>query len=179
MRQAAPADPVGITGWAIRGALVALALAATAYTFSTVSGVRTSPGFVPVLDAWVQGVAFVLAALVASLRPIVSRVDRLVWSLVAVALALRASAYLVYFSDIRTQVPQPYPSMADAGWIASSMVLLAMLAVLVGRRRAGSACCSSSTPPPPRSPSAAWPWCCSGRPWSTAWIQERTPPWSR
>ena len=88
------------------------------------------------MDGWVQGPAFVLAALVAALRPAVSRVDRLVWSLVALALALRASAFLVYFVDIRTQVPQPYPSLADVGWLASAVVLLVTLAALV-RAQAG------------------------------------------
>ncbi len=131
MRQTAASGPVGAAGWAVRGALVALALAAGGYAVSTLPGVRSTPGFVPVLDGWVQGPAFVLAALVAALRPALSRVDRLVWSLVAVALALRASAYLVYFPDISTRLPRPDLSPADVGWLAGSLVLLATLVVLM------------------------------------------------
>ena len=55
----------------------------------------------------------------------------MVWSLVAVALGCRAFAYIYYFAEIRTQVPQPYPSLADAGWMAGSVVLIAALIVLI------------------------------------------------
>ena len=131
MRQAAPAEPVGITGWAIRAALVVLGVLAAVYVVSTIPGVRSTPGFNPVIDGWFQGTAFVLTAVVAALRPLVSSVDRLVWSLVAVALACRAFGYIYYFAEIRTQVPQPYPSLADAGWMAGSVVLIAALVVLI------------------------------------------------
>ena len=134
MRQTAASGPVGAAGWAVRGALVMLALAAGGYAVSTLPGVRSTPGFVPLLDGWVQGPAFVLAALVAVLRPALSRVDRLVWSLVAIALALRASAYLVHFPDISTRLPRPDLSPADVGWLVGSLVLLATLVVLLRPR---------------------------------------------
>ena len=131
MRQAAAAEPGGSTGWAIRALLVVLGVFAAVYVVSTIPGVRSTPGFNPVIDGWFQGTAFVLTAVVAALRPLVSSVDRLVWSLVAVALGCRAFAYIYYFAEIRTQVPQPYPSLADAGWMAGSVVLMAALVVLI------------------------------------------------
>jgi PAS domain S-box-containing protein len=134
MRQATAAGPVGSTGWAVRGALVALGVVASVYVVSTIPGVRSTSGFNPRVDGWIQGSAFVLTAVVAALRPAVSAVDRLLWSLVALALALRAFAYLYYFAEIRTQVPQPYPSISDACWLASSLVLIAALVVLIHPR---------------------------------------------
>ena len=111
-----------------------LAVTAVVYVVSTLPGMRSTPTFVPLVDGWFQGTAFLLTAVVAALRVVVSPVDRLLWSLVAVALALRAFGYITYFVDIRTRVPQPYPSLADAGWLASSVVLLAALTVLVRPR---------------------------------------------
>ena len=131
MRQAAPAEPVGSTGWAVRGALAVLAVTALVYVVSTLPGMRSTPTFIPLVDGWFQGTAFLLTAVVAALRVVVSPVDRLLWSLVAAALALRAFGYITYFADVRTRMPQPYPSLADAGWLASSVVLLAALTALV------------------------------------------------
>ena len=131
MRQTPTTTPVGITGWLSRAAIVALGVLAAVYVVSTIPGVRSTPGFDPRIDGWFQGTVFVLTAVVAALRPLVSSVERLVWSLVAVALACRAFGYLYYFAEIRTQVPQPYPSLADAGWIAGSAALIATLVVLI------------------------------------------------
>jgi PAS domain S-box-containing protein len=134
MRQAAPAAPVRSGGWAVRAALALLAVTAVVYVVSTLPGMRSTHAFVPLLDGWFQGTAFLLTAVVAALRVVVSPVDRLLWGLVAAALALRAFGYITYFVDVRTRVPQPYPSLADAGWLASSVMLLAALTVLVRPR---------------------------------------------
>ncbi|MET1060011.1 MAG: ATP-binding protein [Nocardioides sp.] len=134
MRQAAAARPDRQGRWAVRAALALLALGATVFTISTVPGVRSTRGFVTEFDGWFQGALFVLTALVAALWPLVSRLDRLLWSLVALALTFRACAYIYYFAEVRTRVPQPYPTMSDAGWLASSLVLLAALVVLVRMR---------------------------------------------
>ena len=48
MRQAAAAEPVGITGWAIRAVLVVTRrLRRGVYVVSTLPGVRSTPGFDP------------------------------------------------------------------------------------------------------------------------------------
>ena len=134
MGQVTAVPPVRAGGWAIRAALVALAVGAAVFTVSTIPGVRSTPGFVPLFDGWFQGTVFALTAVVAALRPVVSRVDRLLWSLVALALALRAFAYIYYLAALRTRVPQPYPSLSDLGWLASSVLLLVALTVLIRPR---------------------------------------------
>ena len=132
--QSSEADPLagrpGAVRWSVRVAMLALVAAALVYVVSTIPGVRSTSGFVPVLDGWFQGATYALTALVAGLRPALSRVDRLLWSLVAVALALRAVAFIYYFFVVRTEVPQPYPSPSDAFWTASSLAMIAALVVL-------------------------------------------------
>ncbi|RYP88378.1 PAS domain S-box protein [Nocardioides guangzhouensis] len=132
--QSSEADPLAgrpeAVRWSVRVAMLALVAAALVYVVSTIPGVRSNSGFVPVLDGWFQGATYALTAVVAGLRPALSRVDRLLWSLVAVALALRAVGFIYYFFVVRTQVPQPYPSLSDAFWTASSLVMIAALVVL-------------------------------------------------
>ena len=117
--------------WTVRGAMAALVATCLLYAVSLVPGVRPHEGFVGGWDDWLQGTVFVLAAVVAALRPVTARENRLLWSLVAAALALRATGFVYYFVAIRTQVPQPYPSLADLFWVSSSLCLLAALVVLI------------------------------------------------
>jgi PAS domain S-box-containing protein len=114
--------------------MLALVVAGSVYVVSTIPGVRSSSGFVPVFDGWFQSATYALAAVLAGLRPALSRADRLAWALVAAALALRAVGFATYFFSVRTQVPQPYPSLADAFWTAGSLALVAALAVLARSR---------------------------------------------
>ena len=106
--------------------LLTLLLAAelAAFAISTISGVRAQDGFDPLLDGWLQGGAYVTAAVLCALRPVLVPADRRLWTFVAVALALRAAAFVVYLAHVREQEPIPYPSIADAGWLAMCAVLL-------------------------------------------------------
>lgn len=101
------------------------------YAVTTVPGVRSTPGFHTVLDGWLQGSMYVAIALVALLRPLMSPVNRLLWTLVAAAVTLRALGFVVYLSVVRHLRPPPYPSAADAAWLAMSVVLIAALIVLL------------------------------------------------
>ena len=95
-----------------------------AFVISTLPGVRAQPGFDPVLDGWLQGALYVTAAVVCLLRPVLVASERRLWSFVGAALALRAAAFVVYLAHVRTLDPQPYPSLADAGWLAMCAVLI-------------------------------------------------------
>ncbi len=135
MRQAAAAEPVGSTGWAVRAALVAAGRDRTWCTSSRpcpgcarrprssrwwTAGSRGPPSSSP---RWWRRCAW------SSPR---STGCSGAWS--RPRWRLRAFGYITYFADIRTRVPQPYPSLADAGWLASSVVLLAALTALVRPR---------------------------------------------
>lgn len=110
-----------------------LVLTAAVFVASTLPGVRNRSGFDPAFDGWVQGGAYVLTFLAAATvvtaraRP---RQLRLVWILVAAALALRAAAFVVYLVVVRREVPLPYPSIADLLWLLMYLPLLAALGVL-------------------------------------------------
>jgi PAS domain S-box-containing protein len=129
-----PPSARGADRWvrAIQGLLLALV---GAFSLSTVPGVRSAagfdPGFAPVLDGWLQGSAYVLCAVVASLRPATNRLDRRLWTLVAAAVVLRALAFVLFLGFVRRQDPVPYPSVADVGWLAAGVLLVVVLAYLI------------------------------------------------
>ncbi len=128
------------TGWTTpapqRRALVravqrALLIVTVVFAASTV---WPREGFDPLLDGWVQGTGYVLCALLALLRPLLSPVDRPVWALVAGGLVARAAAFAAYLGVIRTLDPQPYPSVADVGWLLSVVLLIAALVTFAATR---------------------------------------------
>ncbi|MET0687309.1 MAG: EAL domain-containing protein [Solirubrobacteraceae bacterium] len=104
-----------------------LVLEVIAFTISTLPGVRPDSFSVP-LDGWLQGGAYVTAAVLAALRPLLDPQDRRWWTWLAAALAFRAAAFVVYLGFVRTMDPQPYPSLADAGWLAMEACALVAIA---------------------------------------------------
>jgi signal transduction histidine kinase len=112
----------------LAGAMVLL------FSFSTLPGVRSDEGFHNDYDGWVQGMAYVLVALVASVRPLVLRRDRLVWGLFGLAVCLRALGFVLFLGYVRLQEPPPYPSVADYCWLAMDAVLLLALWIMLRRR---------------------------------------------
>ncbi|QZY30306.1 PAS domain-containing sensor histidine kinase [Nocardioides coralli] len=114
--------PGGARGPAAGLVGVAAALAVTAYAVSTVPGVR-GPGWDLLVDGWLQGGAYVLLAAWAGLRPLTHGDDRSFWSLVAAAVALRSLGFVLYLGVVRHLDPVPYPSVADAAWLGSGIVL--------------------------------------------------------
>ena len=87
-----------------------------AFVVSTL-GVRERPGFDVWLDGWLKCSAYVLCAVLLAMRPLLSDVDRRLWALVAAGVASRAAAFVVYIAVIRRSDPEPYPSVADIGWL--------------------------------------------------------------
>jgi PAS domain S-box-containing protein len=108
---------------------VLLAVLISCFVVSTLPGVRGRPGFDTLLDGWLQGSVYVLCAGLALLRPMVTAVERTLWSLVAAALAARALGFVAYLAVVRRLDPVPYPSVADAGWLATCFLLLLVLAL--------------------------------------------------
>ena len=118
-RGAAHVARVGLVGLALVWAVVAV---------STVPGVRSGPGFVPLWDGWFQCTGYVLTAVVAGLRAVTRARHRALWSLVAAALVLRAFAFVWTITVLGR--PPPYPSLADACWVLSGLLLVAALWLL-------------------------------------------------
>ena len=111
-----------------------LLLEVVAFIVVTVPGVRATEGFDTLLDGWLQGLGYVTAAGVALLRPLTSPIDRAVWAWLAGALAARALGFVLFLAYVRWQEPMPYPSIADAAWLAMYVFMLAGLVELARRR---------------------------------------------
>lgn len=125
-----PSDAVvPVAGGAARWFLVA---GVVLFAASTIPGVRDQSGFDTTLDGWLQGALYVLAAAVGVVRAATARSLQHVWRWIACSLCARAVAFVIYLGHVRTLDPQPYPSLADAAWIASSLLLIAGL-VSLGR----------------------------------------------
>jgi signal transduction histidine kinase len=104
------------------------------FSFSTLPGVRPDHDFETGYDGWLQGTAYVGLALVAVVRPLVLRRDRLLWGLFGLAVCLRALGFVLFLGFVRLQDPPPYPSVADYTWLAMDAVMLLALWILLRRR---------------------------------------------
>jgi signal transduction histidine kinase len=104
------------------------------FSFSTLPGVRPDHDFETSYDGWLQGTAYVGLALVAVVRPLVLRRDRLLWGLFGLAVCLRALGFVLFLGFVRLQDPPPYPSVADYTWLAMDAVMLLALWILLRRR---------------------------------------------
>ena len=111
--------------------LVAVGVVVTGFTASVVvPGLRAEPGFVPLYDGWLQCGGYLLCAAVATLRVVTGTPYRLLWSLVAAALALRVLGFLWLILVVRRDAVPDYPSGADGGWLVSGVLFVAALGVL-------------------------------------------------
>ncbi len=110
------------------------ALLVALFSITTVPGVRSDQAFHTTYDGWLQGAAYVVLALVAVVRPLFGRRDRLLWGLFGLAVCLRALGFVLYLGYVRLQDPPPYPSVADYGWLAMDAVMLVALWLLLRRR---------------------------------------------
>ena len=120
----------------VRIALVAEVLA---FAVSTLPGVRSHPGFDTALDGWLQGAAYVTAALLCALRPIQVKAERTVWAWIALGLALRAIAFVLFLGFVRNLEPIPYPSISDGFWLAMYVAVLVALVTATRARFTGVA----------------------------------------
>jgi diguanylate cyclase (GGDEF)-like protein len=113
--------------------LVVLLVEVAAFSVSTVPGVR-GDDFDPLLDGWLQGAAYVTAALLVLLRPLTSTSDRIVWWWFAAAVGARALGFVLFLAVVRRQVLAPHPSIADAAWLAMYVAMLGGLFALARAR---------------------------------------------
>ena len=83
-----------------------------------------------VVDVWLYNALIVLAAAIATARPLLVAEDRLAWSVIS--LALWATA----FGELYTAAVEPegYPSLADAAWLAFYPLVYVGIVLLVRRR---------------------------------------------
>jgi two-component system, cell cycle response regulator len=94
------------------------------------------PGWIDPLDRWGSPTAFYVAALAIvarALRP--GRVSA-GWLLIGVGIALWASGDLYYSAVLWTADPMPFPSAADAGWLAFYLPTFAGIVLLARRASA-------------------------------------------
>lgn len=112
-----------------RAGIALLIAAVAAFCVTSIPGVHDLPGYVALYDAGLQCTAYVLCALVALLLAFRTPVERLTWGLLSLALALRAAGFVTNFVWVRWQTSPPYPSIADACWLASDLVLVLVLLV--------------------------------------------------
>ncbi|SDS03573.1 PAS domain S-box-containing protein [Nocardioides scoriae] len=122
----------------VRGLRVLIAVVAAigaVYAVSTVPGVRSRPGFRVEVDGFLQGAGYALMSAALVWRAATVREGRWLWGLVAAAVTARTLGFVVFWTFVRTAVPQPYPSAADALFVGSALLFLAALVVRGARRR--------------------------------------------
>jgi diguanylate cyclase (GGDEF)-like protein len=104
-----------------------LLLVVVGYSVTTLPGVRQHPGFDVVIDGWVQNGILFTATLVVALRAALVRTGRWAWAGIALGLGCYALGSTLYFSVVQYDETLPYPSIADAAWLASYVFLYAGL----------------------------------------------------
>ena len=114
----------------VRAVAVLLVVLVGAVAARMLPGVGVPAGFDPVFDGWLKGAAYLVAAGLVVLRPLVSPVRRGAWTWIAAALTARAAGFVVHLSVIRWMDPVPYPSVADLCWILSAVLLIGGLVEL-------------------------------------------------
>lgn len=114
-------------------AVIALLLVA-AFTATTLPGIRSGPAFHDVYDGWLQGAGYVVLVAVALVRPLASRVNRTLWSLVAAGALFRGLGFVLFLGYVRLLDNPPYPSVADLAWIAADLSMLAAMWVMLRTR---------------------------------------------
>jgi diguanylate cyclase len=118
---------------------VVLLLGLTVLAVSVVPGVRRHPGYNPVLDAGLDSLLYVLAAVIVAVRAIVRRRDRLAWAVLATGMGCYASANLYYYLFQVNLAVVPIPSPADGLYLlfypaVYVFIILKMRRAIVGSR---------------------------------------------
>lgn len=123
----------------MRAGFVGLWLVCGALAVSVVPGVRAAPGFDVLWDGVVQCVGYLLAAGLATAlafrRSTGVGVDRRVPAVIAVALVLRALAFVWQVWVVRPSGSTDPPSVADVGWVLSGVTLVVALTLLARTHR--------------------------------------------
>jgi diguanylate cyclase (GGDEF)-like protein len=115
---------------------MALALAfPVAFVVSTIPGVRPSSGYSLLLDGWLNNLAYASAPVICLLRlRSVRGRDRTAGLLLALALALYGGGNVFWTIVVRPIDPEPFPSGADALFLAFYPLVFVALLLMRGRR---------------------------------------------
>ncbi len=128
--------PRSTTSLMRRTAWLMLALGAV-YAVTLVPGIRSTPGYQPAIDGWLNMTVDGLFVLVIALRVLVDRRDRAAWLCMTAGLVAAFAGSTTYYAYYQHLDPIPSPSWADAGWLVF-YALLAVGLVLRLRTRARS-----------------------------------------
>ncbi|MGA9748497.1 MAG: EAL domain-containing protein [Nocardioides sp.] len=116
---------------AVHVAVYALALTLLVYDLPMV---RPAYVFTPWVDGWVQGSCFSLAAVLCLLRAARRDEDAWLWGWIGLALTARALGFVSFLGYVRLQVPPVYPSIADAFWLLTPVLMMVGLVRLTRSR---------------------------------------------
>ncbi len=118
----------------LRGLWLVLLLVLVGYAATTVPGVRDHRGYNPWLDGWLQNGVLAAATLLIVARAVLCRTQRLAWGFIACGVGLYALGNVLYFGWVQYDAALPYPSVADAAWLAMYVSLFAGLMSLARPR---------------------------------------------
>lgn len=118
----------------IRVLQILLALEIVSFAFTTIPTVRHSTSFNPVFDGWLQAGGYITLAILALLRPVKIKAERMVWIWISAGVIARSLAFVIYLAIIKNLKPIPYPSISDAGWLAMYLFLIIGMVTLAKNR---------------------------------------------
>jgi diguanylate cyclase (GGDEF)-like protein len=101
----------------VRAGLLLLSAAACFFTITTLSGLRAEVAVVGTIDGWLINSFGLVAGSLCLLRAMLVREERAAWGALGVGLTLYGAGSVYFYTVVTQQVPQPYPSLADAGWL--------------------------------------------------------------
>jgi len=107
------------TRWArlVRWVLIVPFAAAGFFVVTTLSGVRAEVPAVGGVDGWLINSFSLAAGSLCLLRAVLVRAERAAWGVLGLGLALYGAGTIYFYTVVTHADPQPYPSLADAGWL--------------------------------------------------------------
>ena len=115
-----PGTPADVSSGRVRLVRWSLALLFTAACFfalTTLTGLRTGVAAVGTVDGWLVNSFGLAAGSLCLLRALLVRDGRVPWGTLGAGLVLYGAGSVYFYTVVTEQVPQPYPSPADAGWL--------------------------------------------------------------
>jgi diguanylate cyclase (GGDEF)-like protein len=102
----------------VRCGLVVLLAAAGFFVATTLSGARAEVAAIGAVDGWLSNCFSLVAGSLCLLRAVLVRQERWAWAAIGIGLAFYGAGTIYFYTVVTHQDPQPYPSLADAGWLA-------------------------------------------------------------
>lgn len=115
-------------GWARVGQALAVLLIA-GYLIWTIPGVRAHAGFTVLYDGVLQGTGYAVVAVLCVVAAVRRSTTSIAWWLVTAGVVLRAVGFVIALWFLSIKHPLPYPSIADAAWVLSTVALIGAVAL--------------------------------------------------